>query len=95
MSLRDRIGAYRAIFWNVTPVEENGELHPAADIVLRDLARVCYATKTTASANPLAMAAPEGRRQVWLHIKTQLRLTDSQVDRILTEVESQDDRTLD
>lgn len=83
MNLRDRVGAYRAIFWSAAKVEnDQGELNPAAELVLRDLARICFVNKTTANGNPTAMAAAEGRRQVWLHIKTQLSLTDAQVDRI-------------
>lgn len=50
--------------------------------MLRDLARICYVDKTTASKDPMAMGVAEGRRQVWLHIKTQLSLTDDQIRRL-------------
>ena len=85
MNLRDRVGAYRAIFWSPATVEgQDSALTPAAERVLADLARICYVNKTTASANPTQMAIAEGRRQVWLHIQAQLALTDAQVHRILT-----------
>lgn len=92
MRLRERVGAYRAFFRTATPVEgDNGELNPAGEAVLRDLARFCYVTKTTASANPHAMAVAEGRRQVWLHIQQTLSLTDAQVYRITQQLESDHD----
>jgi len=71
----DRVGAYRAMF--LAP--EGKELSPTARLVLEDLKRICYVTKTTATNNPTAMAVAEGRRQVWLHIQTQLKLTDRQI----------------
>jgi len=60
------------------------ELSPPGEEVLRDLARICYAGKTTAAKDPIAMAVAEGRRQVWLHIRTQLALTDDQISRLTT-----------
>ena len=79
-TLRDRAGAYRALFR--LPRRTSGGLTPPAEIVLRDLMRICYVNKTTAHANPHAMAAAEGRRQVWLHIQRQLSLTDEQINRL-------------
>lgn len=59
--------------------------------MLRDLARICYANKTTASGNPTAMAAAEGRRQVLLHIQRMLSLTDAEVHRLTEPQENQHD----
>lgn len=89
MSLREKARAYRACFWAATPIAapwwkfwRRGEMNPPGEMVLRDLARICYLHKTTASKDPIAMAVAEGRRQVWLHIKTQLSLTDDQISRL-------------
>ena len=84
-NLRQRTGAYRAIFWSSATVDTPAGPNPAAEIVLRDLARICYMGKTTANDSAIAMAAAEGRRQVWLYIKQQLSLTDDQIDRILNQ----------
>lgn len=89
MRLRETIGAYRACFWNSQPVEDAGSMSPAGEAVLRDLARICYVNRTTASQSPHAMAVAEGRRQVWLHIQKQLSLTDAQVFRITQQLESE------
>lgn len=89
MSLSDRVRAYRACFRAATPIKppwwafwRRGALNPPGEIVLRDLARICHVHKTTAAANPTAMAVAEGRRQVFLHILGQLSLTDAQIERI-------------
>lgn len=52
---------------------------PVADIVLEDLARFCRAHATTFSVDARAHAVAEGRREVWLRIQNQLRLTDEQL----------------
>lgn len=53
-----------------------------AQVVLADLARICFVHKTTAQANPTAMAVAEGRRQVWLHIQTQLEMSLDQLQQL-------------
>jgi len=75
---------YRALF--KTPSDE---LTPAADYVLRDLARYCYANNTTLKispvtqqSDPLAMAFAEGRRDVLNRIVAMCNLTTDQIDRI-------------
>lgn len=82
--LNRRRSMYRALF--KTPGDE---LAPAADYVLRDLARYCYATNTTLKVSqvtqqcdPLAMAFAEGRRDVFNRIVAICNLTPEQVDRI-------------
>lgn len=85
--IRDRIHAYRACFRVVTARPwwqfwKKDELSPVGAIVLRDLARICYANKTTASKDPVAMGVAEGRRQVLMHIQQMLRLTDAEVHRL-------------
>jgi len=89
MGLREKTRAYRACFRAAPHIAapwwkfwDRGELSPPGEQVLRDLARICYLHKTTASKDPIAMAVAEGRRQVWLHIKTQLSLTDDQISRL-------------
>lgn len=85
MNLRDKVGAYRAIFWSTLEVDgKEVGLTRAAEIVLKDLARICYANRTTAHPEVATMAAAEGRRQVWMHLQKMLALTDAQVDRILS-----------
>lgn len=83
----ERVGettaAYRALF-RLSKAKSGAQLNPSAETVLADLARQCYVTKTTAQANPTAMAVAEGRRQVWLHIQKQLRLTDAQIHYLTT-----------
>lgn len=93
MRLLHRVAAYRACFRVLTPAPwwqfwRRGEVSPVGDIVLRDLARICYATKTTASGNPTAMAVAEGRRQVLLHIQRMLDLTDAEIHRLAHPQES-------
>lgn len=88
--IRDRVHAYRACFRVVTSQprpwwafwRKEDELSPVGAAVLRDLARICYANKTTASTDPVAMGVAEGRRQVLLHIQQMLRLTDAEVHRL-------------
>lgn len=66
-----------------------GELSPAAEIVLTDLAAYCYARKPTLKVSqfdqhtdPLAMAFAEGRRDVFNRIVAMCNLTADQIDRI-------------
>ena len=49
------------------------------DIVLEDLARFCRAHETTYNPDPRIHAALEGRKEVWLRIQHQLKLTDDQI----------------
>ncbi len=74
-----KVEAYKGLF------QPHGETGPVALVVLADLARICYAQKSTANANPTAMAVAEGRRQVWLYIQTQLGMSLDQLQQ-LTEV---------
>lgn len=80
----ERIGqttaAYRALF----RLPKKAELSPSGALVIADLARICFASKTTAQPNVNAMLIAEGRRQVWLHIQKQLRLTDAQIHYLTT-----------
>ncbi len=82
--LHRRAYSYRALF--KTP---GGELGPAAETVMRDLARYCYATKPTlkvspitGQTDPLAMAFAEGRRDVFNRITALSNLTDNDIQRI-------------
>ncbi|QAZ38438.1 hypothetical protein C1M51_02825 [Methylibium sp. Pch-M] len=82
--LHRRAHAYRSLF--LTP---GADIAPAAAIVLKDLARYCYASKPTlkvspitGSSDPLAMAFAEGRRDVFNRITALCELTDDQIQRI-------------
>lgn len=82
--LHRRAFAYRALF--KTP---GADLAPAAAIVLKDLARYCYASKPTlkvsqitGNSDALAMAFAEGRRDVFNRITALCELTDDQIQRI-------------
>jgi hypothetical protein len=82
--LTRRSNAYRALF-----LRPDAQVAPYAEEVLRDLAHYCYASKptlkvspVTGSADPLAMAFAEGRRDVFNRIKQMANLTDDQVNRI-------------
>ena len=82
--LNNRASCYRALF--KTP---GGELGPAADVVMRDLARYCYTGKptlkvsqVTQQSDPLAMAFAEGRRDVFNRIVAMCNLTPDQIERI-------------
>lgn len=87
--LGDRVRAYRACFRAAPPAPvpwwapwRRGRVSPPGEIVLRDLARICFATKTTASKDAVAMGVAEGRRQVLLHVQRMLSLTDAEVHRL-------------
>ena len=82
--LQDRRMAYRAVFES-----PGGDLNPMAQIVMRDLAKYCYANKPTLKvshitqqSDPTAMAFAEGRRDVYNRISAMLNLTDDQIARI-------------
>lgn len=57
----------------------------STQIVLADLARFCYATKSTfminraGHADPVAMAMAEGRREVFNRIRAMLNLSDQRL----------------
>lgn len=78
-----RRDAYRAMF---APM---GDLGPMAEVVIRDLAHYCHASRTslvfspvTRQCDPLALAFAEGKRDVFNRIMGQLNLTSDQIDRI-------------
>ena len=50
-----------------------------ADVVLRDLNKFCFATRTTDSERVANRLVKEGRRQVWLRLQYFLRVKESQV----------------
>ena len=101
--LHSRVFSYRAIF--VVPAGETppkwwqkaywtkpvgGDLGPAAEIVLRDLARYCYANKptlkvshVTQQSDALAMAFAEGRRDVFNRITALCNLSPDQISNIV------------
>lgn len=102
--IHNRAFGYRALFligdanrdqvdtlpwWAFWRKPSGGNLAPAADIVLADLANYCYARKPTLKvsqvdqhADPLAMAFAEGRRDVFNRIVAMCNLTSDQIDRI-------------
>lgn len=100
--LSDRRWAYQALFLAAEPGRgsvrwwslawwrgDPGRLTPAAEIVLRDLARYCYANKptlkvsqVTQQSDAVAMAFAEGRRDVYNRIKAMCNLTQDQIDQI-------------
>lgn len=48
-------------------------------IVMKDLARFCYAHKTTFHPNEKVQLHREGRREVWLRIQSHLNLTEEEL----------------
>jgi len=101
--MHNRVFCYRAVF--VHPKSEapaprwwqpafwrapvGGDLGPAAETVLRDLAHYCYANKptlkvsgVTQQSDALAMAFAEGRRDVFNRITAMSNLTSDQIERI-------------
>lgn len=100
--LHNRVFSYRALFvydanqpqyrwWQAGfwKKPEGGELGPAAEVVMRDLARYCYANKPTLKvsqitqqSDPIAMAFAEGRRDVFNRVCAMCNLTDEQIQRI-------------
>ena len=53
--------------------------HPSRHPVLMDLARFCYAAKSTFHEDPYEHSRREGRKEVWLRIQEQLRLSPEQM----------------
>jgi hypothetical protein len=47
--------------------------------VLKDLAKFCFATQSTAHINERAQAMLEGRRAVWLRIQEHLQLSEEEL----------------
>ena len=104
--MHSRVMAYRALFLHRVPanaakwwqpafwrVPQGGEIGPAAEIVLRDLARYAYATKptlkvsrVTQQSDALAMAFAEGRRDVYNRIVALSNLTPDQITNIAQKV---------
>lgn len=87
--LLNRRLSYREVF--LTP---GGELTTASAYVMRDLARYCGAYRTsfrisqvTRSADPLAMAYAEGRRDVYLRLMQMLKLPEEEFLRSLEDNE--------
>ena len=101
--VHQRAFGYRAVFlahphsaqvditpwWAFWRAPSGGTLAPAGDIVLRDLAKYCYAGKPTLKVSqvdqhvdPLAMAFAEGRRDVFNRITAMLNLTTDDIERI-------------
>jgi hypothetical protein len=63
-----RRGAYQDVFRG-----------PQAEIVLADLALKCGAYRTTILPDPRASEHLAARREVWLHIQEQLKLSDDEL----------------
>ena len=110
--LHSRVFSYRAIFlrpqanepparwWQrafwTTP--RGGDLGPAAEVVLRDLARYCYANRPTLKvsnitqqSDALAMAFAEGRRDVFNRITALCNLSADQISTIINNRSANDD----
>lgn len=58
---------------------------PAGRRVLYDLSQLCGATSTTYHEDAREQARLEGRRQIWLAILRILRLTQADIDDLITE----------
>lgn len=76
--VRNRRKAYARTF-----LADDAELHRHAALVLADLKRFCRAAESTlmvspvtGQVDPLATAAAEGRREVWMRIIAHLHLED-------------------
>lgn len=57
---------------------------PAGQRVLADLAKFCFAYETTFDADPRVDARKQGRRDVWLRIQANLKLSDEDLYTIAT-----------
>lgn len=55
---------------------------PRAETVLQDIANFCRACKTIYTSEERASWILEGRRQVWMRIQDQLRLTQDELWRL-------------
>lgn len=71
--------SWRTLFF----VAGHNRLKRASQIVLRDLATFCFATRTTFSSDPYIMGVREGRRQVWLRIIDGLELDEREVRKLM------------
>lgn len=78
--------AFRAVF-----IGDDGKPSPAAAIVLGRLAKFCHANRTTLKVSftrqqtdPLATAAAEGRREVWMLLQQYLSLDEADVLRAIS-----------
>lgn len=76
--IRNRRKAYRRVF-----LADDSTLSRDATLVLADLKRFCRAAESTlmvspvtGQVDPVATAAAEGRREVWLRIMAHLHLED-------------------
>lgn len=55
---------------------------PHTETVLKDLAKFCRAHATTFLPDARASAVLEGRREVWLRIQEQLKMTPDEIYRL-------------
>lgn len=87
-ALSDRARRFlnKRLSWRDCFMGPEGELTAAGAAVIRMLAKRCGAYKSsfkvspvTRSADPVAMAYAEGRRDVWLYIQAMLELPDREV----------------
>lgn len=82
-----RRSAYRVLFAPDPRGQHDGEaLAHAARLVLADLAKVGRARKPThVPGDTHETAFREGKRAVWLHVQSFLRMTDEQVAQLTEE----------
>ena len=87
--LHERATSYKALFTVGPNAEPAADIAPAAEVVLRDLAAYCYASKPTLKispqtgmCDPIAMAFAEGRRDVFNRIVGLCGLTEAQIAQI-------------
>ncbi len=60
---------------------QDARARAGADLVLARLERLCHARATTlVPGDPHASASLEGRRQVWLAVEAQLRLSNEDLE---------------
>ncbi len=91
MRLFKKVSAYRRLFLN-----NQGELHPDAAIVLNDLANFCGAHKPSLrngaqGVDPFATVYAEGRREAWLRIFTFLNVDERKLMKQMQAVQQNDD----
>lgn len=67
--------------------------HPAARIVMEDLAKFCRANETTYHPDPRLSDILQGRREVFLRIQQHLNLTDEDAWALYTGVALRPDAT--
>lgn len=77
----------QALLREIGEVFERKVLGRSDTLVLADLARFCNAGDTSLDENPLRMAANEGRREVWLHLKAMYGLGEDDVNSLLERTE--------